>query len=207
MTQHTVFTRKRVVQAAFELIREGGWEAVTARRIAERLGSSTMPIYSHLRSIAEVQEALREKGYALLRDFQQRSWTPDALMNLAFGYIAFARDEEHLFRFLFLERPATVGEEGLEHMGDSFTEQFGDGGEQAAALAELNPAAQGALMQHSWIFTHGLAVLVNSGSLGDCSDQTIIRLLNNAGEAFYLWAAGRAENGESRDRGANDDRQ
>ena len=178
MTQHAVFTRKRVIDAAFELVREGGWPAVTARTIAERLGSSTMPIYSHLRSITEVQEALCEKGHALLRDYQQRSWTSDALMNLAFGYIAFARDEKHLFRFLFLENPATVGEEGLENMGDSFRQQFGDSGEQAAALAALDSSAHAALMQHTWIFTHGLAVLVNSGSLGNCSDETLVRFLH-----------------------------
>lgn len=78
----------------------------------------------------------------------------------------------------------------MGNMRRSFVDQFGDDTAQADALASLGPEGQAALMQHTWIFTHGLAVLVNAGSLRDCSDETILRLLSNAGEAFYLWAAG-----------------
>ena len=186
------YTRERVVDAAFELIRESGWQSVSARAIAERLGSSTMPIYSHLRSIAEVERALREKARHLLRDYQTRQWTPDPLMDMAFGYIAFARDERHLFRFLYLERPDVVDEETLGKLSDSLDEQFGPDSAQATALAQLDASAHGALVTHTWIFTHGLAVLVSSGALGECSDETILGFLGNAGEAFYLWAAGRS---------------
>ena len=186
------YTRERVVDAAFELIRERGWAAVTARAIADRLGSSTMPIYSHLRSIAEVERALREKARASLREYQTRSWTPDALMNMAFGYIAFARDEPYVFRFLYLERPEVIGEAGMEKMSESLSDQFGEDGAQVEALARLDASARDALTQHTWIFTHGLAVLVSSGSLGECSNETILRFLGNAGEAFYFWAVGRS---------------
>ncbi|MFP4484424.1 MAG: TetR/AcrR family transcriptional regulator [Spirochaetaceae bacterium] len=207
MAQPTTFTRERIVGAAFELTREAGWPAVTVRSIAKRLGSSTMPIYSHLRSIEEVEGAVRSRARALLVDYQQRAWTPEALMNLAFGYIAFARDEANLFRFLFIERPDVVGEKGMGNMRASFDEQFGADGAEAAALGALDPSAQAALIQHSWIFTHGLAVLVNAGSLRDCSDETILRLLNNAGEAFYLWAAGMATaDPAGQGRGATDSR-
>ena len=102
MTQPTTYTREMVVGAAFELIREEGWSSVSARSIAKRLGSSTMPIYSQLRSISEVERALQIRARALLRDFQKRSWTENGRLNMAFGYVAFARDEKNLFRFLYL---------------------------------------------------------------------------------------------------------
>lgn len=192
-SKHPVtYTRERVVDAAFELIRESGWQSVSARAIATRLGSSTMPIYSHLRSIAEVEQALRNKAVALLKDYQSRPWTPNPLMDMAFGYIAFARDEGHLFRFLYLERPEVIGEEGLNKLSESFDQELDESEPEAAAVAGLDAAAQSALMQQTWIFTHGLAVLVNSGALGDCSDETITSFLNNAGEAFYIWARGRS---------------
>lgn len=190
------YTRERVVEAAYELIRESGWRSVSARAIADRLGSSTMPIYSHLRSIAEVERALRGKAYALLRDYQTRSWTQagqDQLMDMAFGYIAFARDEANLFRFLYVERPEVIGEEGLDQMSRAFDQQFDDKTPQAEALGTLDRDARAALMQNSWIFTHGLAMLVSSGALGECSDETILRFLGNAGEAFYKWATVRSD--------------
>lgn len=193
MAQPTIFTRERIVEAALEMTREQGWSAVTIRALAARLGSSTMPIYSHLRSIEEVEDAVRSRARELLGDFQRRAWTEDPLLNMAFGYIAFARDEAKLFRFLFIERAEVIGETGLENMRSSFIEQFGENGTSLSALGELAPKAQEALMRHTWIFTHGLAVLVNAGSLPDCTDEMILSSLKNAGEAFFIQAAGRED--------------
>jgi len=44
MTQRTVFTREMIVDAAFQLTRAHGWAFVTARTIAEKLGSSTIAL-------------------------------------------------------------------------------------------------------------------------------------------------------------------
>ncbi len=206
LSQPTTYTKEMVLDAAFALIREHGWAGVTARAIAQRLGSSTMPIYSHLQSIAEVERELRGKARALLRTFQRRPWTEDALLNLAFGYIVFARDEQQLFRFLFLERPEILEQGELTGMTSLFASEFGDEGVERAALAALQSAGREALIQYSWIFTHGLAVLVNSGALGKCPDATILDLLRNAGEAFYLWAMGRAGTGDDRPGGTDETR-
>ena len=42
-------------------------------------------------------------------------------------------------------------------------------------------------------FTHGLAMLVNSGTFGLNSDQAILRFLMDAGEAFYVWGINKEE--------------
>lgn len=199
MTQPVTYTRERVVEAAFELIREGGWSTVSARSIAQRLGSSTMPIYSHLRSIAEVERALRAKARVMLREFQIRAWTDDVLLNLAFGYIAFARDERHLFRFLYLDRPDVIAEGEMRGMKGFFDQEFADRPEVADAVAAIGPGLD-SLVEHSWIFTHGLAMLLSSGSIGHCPDERILQLLQNAGQAFYLLAMDRAGKPESNDK-------
>lgn len=204
MTQPTTYTRARVVEAAFELIREQGWGNVSARSIAKRLGSSTMPIYSHMRSITEVEQALQRRARSLLRDFQQRPWTEDALLNMAFGYVAFARDEKNLFRFLYLERPEVIESGDLSNMKRLFDSEHGDREDVASALAEMEASGLDALIEQSWIFTHGLATLVNSGSLGDCPDETILRLLRNAGEAFYLQAVRPWEEGTDEEGGSDE---
>ena len=194
MTQPVTYTRERVVGAAFELIREKGWAGVSARSIAERLGSSTMPIYSHLRSISEVERELQRRARALMREYQGRPWTDDALLSMAFGYVAFARDEKNLFRFLYVERPEVIDAEELSNMKRFFDAEYGDREDVSSAMAAMKESGLEALIEHSWIFTHGLAMLVNSGSLGDCPDDTILRLLRNAGEAFYLQAVRPWEN-------------
>ena len=57
MIQPSVYSRQQIVDAAFELIREEGWPAVSTRAIAKKIGSSTMPIYSHVRSVDELKKS------------------------------------------------------------------------------------------------------------------------------------------------------
>jgi AcrR family transcriptional regulator len=193
MIQPSVYSREQIVEAAFALIREQGWSAVSTRAIAKKMGSSTMPIYSHVNSVEELEKELRLKARALLKEFQQRSYTEHTLLNLAFGYVVFARDEKMLFRFLYLEKPESLDMESEEGMKESFLSEFGVDSAESRALSELRASGQEALVRYTWIFTHGLAMLVNADAFGVSSDQVILRYLMNAGEAFYLWGNRKGE--------------
>lgn len=200
MIQPSVYTREQIVDAAFQLLRQKGWAAVTARTIARVLGSSTMPIYSHLRSIDELEKELQVKARHLLKEYQQRSYTQEVLLNLAFGYVVFARDEKMLFRFLYFEKPESYDLEGNGEMKEIFLSEFGEDSAEGQELAKLKEAGHETVIRYAWIFTHGLAMLINSEAIGSASDQLIMGYLKNAGEAFYMWGINKGgdlnENGE-----------
>ncbi len=196
MKQPSVYSYEQIINAAFELIREHGWQGVTTRAIAKKLGSSTMPIYSHLKSLEELEKELRAKASSLLKEFQQRPYTEHTLLNLAFGYVVFARDEKHLFRFLYLDRPRRLDLGAMSEMKNTFFSEFGVESAAGRALLELKKSGQEALIQYTWIFTHGLAMLVNSGALASNADQVILEYLKNAGEAFYLWRTGQDDHSD-----------
>ncbi len=187
MKQPSVYSRVQIIDAAFELVREEGWGRVTTRAIAKKLGSSTMPIYSHVSSVQELERELQVKARQLLKEFQLRQYTEHVLLNLAFGYVSFARDEKNLFRFIYLERPEILDLEDAPAVTELFFSDFSEESEAGKALLELSASGNEALVQYTWIFTHGLAMLVNSGSLGSNSDSIILQYLKNAGEAFYTW--------------------
>jgi AcrR family transcriptional regulator len=187
LKQPSVYSRVQIIDAAFELVREEGWGRVTTRAIAKKLGSSTMPIYSHVSSVQELERELQVKARQLLKEFQLRQYTEHVLLNLAFGYVSFARDEKNLFRFIYLERPEILDLEDAPAVTELFFSDFSEESEAGKALLELSASGNEALVQYTWIFTHGLAMLVNSGSLGSNSDSIILQYLKNAGEAFYTW--------------------
>ncbi len=189
MKQPSVYSYENVIDAAFELLRRDGWGAVSTRAIARELGSSTMPIYSHVKSVEELEKELGRRARVLLREFQGRAYTDEVLLNAAFGYIAFARDEKHLFRFLYLDRPEAVDREAGATMREAFVAEFGEDSPAAVALAEMTDSAQEVLVRYTWIFTHGLAMLVNAGAIQSSSDEDILGLLMDAGQAFYLWGS------------------
>ncbi len=188
MNQPSVYSREQIIDAAVELIREAGWSKVTTRAIAKKLGSSTMPIYSHVRSVEELEKEVRLKARELLKAYQREKHTEHVLLNLAFGYVVFARDEKNLFRFLYLESPDRLDLENGEGMRESFLTEFGEDSEEGKALKEMKSSGQEAVIQYTWIFTHGLAMLVNAGTFGSNSNQSIKSFLMNAGEAFYTWS-------------------
>ncbi len=186
MVQHIVFPRERIIDAAFELIREVGWNGLSTRTLAKKIGCSTMPIYSHVKSTGELEDELRAKAVELLIEYQGRPYTENTLMNMAIGYVVFARDEKQLFRFLYLDKVGQIASGELSGMKDHFSSNYSEGSEQMEALANVPEENQESLMQHSWIYTHGLAMLVNSGVLANCSNTTIGRYITHAGAAFYL---------------------
>ena len=195
MRQPSVYSREQIVDAALELVREEGWSKVTTRAIAQKIGSSTMPIYSHVRSVKELEKELRVKAREIQKSFQQHPYSEHVLLNLAFGYVVFARNEKNLFRFLYLESSDQLDLENGEGMKESFFLEFGEDSEEGRALKELKSSGQEVLIHYTWIFTHGLAMLVNAGTFGSNSNQSIMRFLMNAGEAFYLWGI-RQEGGD-----------
>ncbi len=195
--QPSVYSKSQIVEAAFALLSEKGWGAVSTRSIAERIGSSTMPIYSHFKSLQELEKELRQKAQQLLKEYQQKRHTEHLLLNLAFGYVLFARDERRLFQFLYQERPEKKEWETITGMKDIFFSTFGEESEEGKALLEIEEGGQEVLVRYTWIFTHGLATMANSGALDTCSDQLILQYLMDAGEAFYSWGIKQGEEGSS----------
>jgi AcrR family transcriptional regulator len=181
MTQKATYTREMIVEAAYQLTREAGWAAVTARNIAAKLGSSTMPLYSSLRSMEEIEKEVRSKAEECMHEFQRRPYAAgDPLLSSAVGYVAFARDEKNLFRFLYVDRPVT-GRQAPEAGKAVDVEKVG-------GVVDLADQAQVAMKDFrvlkSWAFTHGLSSLISSGVL-DLPDKTIARLLLEVGSAIY----------------------
>jgi hypothetical protein len=155
-------------------------------KLARRLGSSTMPIYSSLRSMDEIESEVRKTAESLLLDYQSRRYTDDAPLNMAEGYVRFAKEEPHLFRFLYLDRPVRQSP-ATEEQEVAGTYERISAGTTAIPLAEQAPVAmQDPRILKSWVFTHGLAAMISSGVL-DLPVQRIRSILSEAGTAFFLF--------------------
>ncbi|MGM0432829.1 MAG: TetR/AcrR family transcriptional regulator [Spirochaetota bacterium] len=183
MKGHSVFTTQHIIEAAFALTRTHGWEHVTARSIAKEIGSSTMPIYSHVNSLQDLEKHIRELALQLLQTYQQDEQTEDPLLNLAVGYVTFAREEKPLFRFLFLDNPGT---DGNTKAAELFFSQFGADSPASQLIKTMPKAIYEPLIENARIYTHGLAMLVYAEIITPPGENEIRNLLKGAGEAFYL---------------------
>ena len=96
-------TREAILDAAFELAREQGFEAITARRLAERLGCSTQPVLYQFESVRQILEETyrRADDFHTARLFDGLESAEEPLLALGLNYIRFAAEEKPLFKFLF----------------------------------------------------------------------------------------------------------
>ena len=91
------YTREEIIDAAFEIARTEGIDAVVARNIAKKLGTSSSPIFTFFSGIDEVKDAVLQKTAAFYRE---RS-LPVKQYNIAFKqfgieFIRFAKEEPKL---------------------------------------------------------------------------------------------------------------
>jgi AcrR family transcriptional regulator len=186
--------REAILEAALDLIREGGWAAVSARSLASRLGASTMPIYSAIGSMEELKRIAAERCAALLDASQHKPRTGDPASDLGIGYLAFAREEPRLYRFIISAQGEPGGAAATLR---AFDMAAAGGPESDPALAPAlegipNKGARRDMILRSWIFSHGLADLLAGGSVS-MDDEEIARHLLEVGGALYIAAQGKEE--------------
>ena len=105
------FTRDAVLNAACQLVRREGTEALNARAIAKELGGSTQPIF---RLFTNMEDLRRELVLYVSRQFQAhaeadmaQSDTP--YIQLCTTYLLYGRDEPELFKLLFMRNRVSEG--------------------------------------------------------------------------------------------------
>lgn len=98
--------KTRILDAARELFAEEGYDAVTMRRIAEKIEYSPTAIYFHFRDKhALMQELCDEDFGSLAGEFQKiaRIADPvDRLRRIGQAYVAFAMSHRNHYRLMFM---------------------------------------------------------------------------------------------------------
>ena len=96
-------TREMILDAAFDLVRAQGQEALNVRALAKALRCSTQPILYNFATMEALKDAVYEKADAFHTAYilPQSEEGPDALLRLGLNYVRFGHEEPHLFRFLF----------------------------------------------------------------------------------------------------------
>ncbi len=93
-----------ILHAAAQVVRTQGESALSVRSIAKELGCSTQPLYSEFAGMEELRAALLDSLRRQYLQVQCRNYK-----EFARHFLAFARREPELFRFLYLRRRADGG--------------------------------------------------------------------------------------------------
>lgn len=160
--------RERLILAtARELAEQQGWDAVTTRRLAERIEYSQPVLYSHFRGKREIIGAVALEGAAemavAMRAATAAASTPrDRVAALARAYLDFAERNPAVYDALFqLDGGLAYAQEDTpEQLKDAFAALMETLGEVAGDGVEPE-----LFTEVFWASLHGVATLTRSGRL------------------------------------------
>lgn len=155
-------TKDAIIDAAVDVLRDGGFSAINARSVAKKLGCSTQPIYLSFRSMDELKAALTQRAIAMhtqrLRAVLRAHEGSDSrYSSYGMGFVQFAAQEKQLFRWLYLE-----DNQFGQYQADVLQQEI-----IQAIVDELGYSVETARRFHQDMiyFSYGLAILANTGHL------------------------------------------
>ena len=156
------FSKDEIIDAAVEVLRDGGFSSVNARSVAKKLGCSTQPIYFSFANMDELKAALTERAVLMhtrrVRDsLRAHEGNDSRYSSYGMGFVKFAAEEKQLFRWLYLE-----GRQSGPYSADVlYSEVIG------VVVDEFGYSEEVARRFHRDMlyFTYGLAILANTDHL------------------------------------------
>ncbi len=173
-------TKEIILNVAFKLAREKGYEQVVVKNIADEIGCSVQPIYSYFSNMEALKEAVVGAAMKFYNEFIYSRVEKDcALESMARANVAFAKYETKLFKLLFLQKI-----NGLNSFEDIY-EWMGD--KQATRQLAEKPLLPEEKIKEVYImlivFTHGVATMIATGG-ANISDGESAAILKKAYNAF-----------------------
>lgn len=173
-------TKEMILDTAFTLTREQGFEHVITKEIAERIGCSVQPIYSYYKNMEELKRDLFHRAVVFYSDFISRNAREEkSFRSVGYAQIQFAREEPHLFWLLFMMKQDSLNsfEDIYEKRSNKkVTEQIAEEYQIPSELAK-------ALHLNMLVYTHGISSMLVTNSV-QLEDVEIRNMLDAAFDAF-----------------------
>ena len=152
------FKKEEITKAALDIVKADGYEALTSRELAIRLGSSARPIFTVFKNMEEVQQAVIQSAKMLYKEYVNKGLTAEhPFKGVGTQYILFSVNEPKLFQLLFMTEQSEIPDlkgvlplidESYEKILQSIQDDYG-----------INEHLAEKLYRHLWIYTLGIATL------------------------------------------------
>ena len=164
--------RNKILSIAYKMVVKDGIESLTARNIAKAGHFSTQPLYLEFNSMEDLRkEVLRKIADNLKNNILQKSYTGKPLIDMDLSYIDFAKEEENLFRAMFVDGKfgsKIIADTLIDFGIEKFKEQYPDSNYSEDRIRSVVIA--------NWITTSGIASLIVN-KIATFSQTQIINVL------------------------------
>ena len=160
MAPRNKFTREEMVEAAVNVVREKGIDALTAKALASELGVSTQPVFTCFHTIEEAKREVRTAAERMYDSYMEEGLHMKVpFLGVGMQYINFAKEEPQLYRLLFL----TTSEDGSSSVMDALHHSQNLVRESLQQTYHIDAQTADRYYRDMWLVVHSLATLVVTG--------------------------------------------
>ena len=190
MAPKTKFSKDQIIDAAFEIARTEGMDAITIRKVAEKLGSSIAPIYVNFKEVEELIQEVVKKTFAISKQLLLEQQSGNPFQDIGIASIRFAKEYSVLYRDLVMRKNDYMNDQEQD-MGMLVNLMKQDVHLQSFADEELME-----ILLKMKIFQTGLSVMVANGLLpDDFAEEQMIQILNSTATDIITAAYARKSGG------------
>ena len=151
------YSKEEIVDVAYKIVEKEGYRALTAKRIATRLNTSTRPIFTAFKTMGELKKLVRVKVKESYDSYINRGLLfKIPFLGVGKAYILFAREKPELYRLLFRS------EKSAEYNAVENTE--GLVSKSLMNIYNLSEKEASFYFRSLWLVVHSIATLIVSSS-------------------------------------------
>lgn len=175
-------TREAILEAALNIVKKNGIEAINARSIAKELKCSTQPIYLSFKGMGELSEAIKLKIDSVYDSFVEKHIDIDNyLVSKAKAHILFALKEKKLYMAMFLSN--TLNGISIKDIANAEWNQEAVISVNKELKIDMIHAKK--IFINMWIFSSGLAIQLATNNM-KVNERDIDTLLNEFYERMKI---------------------
>lgn len=177
MPKQVQFTKEIIINAAIEILRSDGIEALTARSLSKKLGCSVAPIFNKYANMEELMADVRKASGKIVSDYlaDAVNYEP-AFKEFGLRLVRFSKAEPNLFHYLFLDK------NGSTEYADAIAKECLV---QTKSEFELSDEHTTFIYAQIWPFVCGLAQLCNRNP-EIYNDECVSRMLSTQFQALKM---------------------
>ncbi len=155
------FTKEEIIKAGIEIVKEKGFDNVSAREVAKQLNSSSKVIFNLFSNMQNLTNEIIEYGNKLYYDFTLKIIEKNIYPTFkatGIAYILFAKEHTEIFKMLFMRKR---NESEIISSGESAKPLIN------FIMKSANISEEDAKKLHieNWIYVHGIATMIATNYL------------------------------------------
>ena len=181
MPPKKIVTREQILDAAMEITRNSGIDAVTARSIAAALGVSTHPIFTYFDTINSIKDDVLVRARVLYHEYILQGLDEKIpFLGVGHQFLILAKNEPELFKMLFFKTTP----DGRKHAYDEFEFTLSLVVESVMKIYNVDKHTAECYYRNLWLMSLSFATLIVTGNC-TYTDEEMLLILTQTSLATY----------------------